>query len=93
MRGVAAEVVPHLDVMTRENSEALLPPGTDLATCTQGNCEVELGRQVGAKYVCSGDIIRFGKAMKVSLKLHATDSGKLLRSVSASAKEITAPRG
>lgn len=37
-------------LLTRQNIEALLPPGVDLADC-EGDCEVDTGRNVGADYV------------------------------------------
>ena len=74
-------------VMTRENILEFLPPGTSLAEC-QGACEVETGRNVGAAIVATGHVIRFGRSLKVTLKIYETKSGKLLGSEIASADTI-----
>lgn len=76
-------------IMTRENILEMLPPGVDLASC-EGACEVETGRNVGADYVVSGQIIRFGSQIKVSMKLYETGTGALLASERASAANVDA---
>ena len=43
---------------------------------------------VGADYVVTGAIIRFGSALKVSLKVHETAGAKLLGTEKASAKTV-----
>lgn len=74
-------------VMTRENILELLPPDADLASC-EGACEVETGRNIGADFVVTGEIIRFGGSLRVSMKLHDTRSARLLASVKASADAL-----
>lgn len=74
-------------VMTRENILEMLPPGVDLASC-EGQCEVETGRNIGADYVATGEIIRFGQALKVSMRLYDTRTSALIGQASASAKEV-----
>lgn len=69
-------------VMTRENILAQLPPGTDLASC-EGDCEVETGRNVGADVVISGEILKIGEELRVSLKVHDTATGKLVAAETA----------
>ncbi len=71
-------------VMTRENILDQLPPGTDLAEC-QGECEVETGRNVGADYVASGELVKLGGEIRISLKLHETRGGALVATDKASA--------
>jgi TolB-like protein len=77
VRGQAVNSLPaeSFQVMTRENILEYLPPGTDLAQC-EGACEVETGRRVGADYVITGDIIRFGTQLKVSLRMHDTNTSQ-----------------
>ena len=88
VRGVALHLPgTRYFVMTRENILALLPPDTDLSTC-EGNCEVDTGRNIGADYVVSGQIIRFGGSLRVSLKLHDTGDARLLASGKASADSV-----
>ncbi len=74
-------------VMTRENVLEQLPPGVDLAACV-GECEVETGRNVGADYVMSGEVIRFGESLRVSMKLHDTRDGALLGTERASGARV-----
>ncbi|MFN3201453.1 MAG: outer membrane beta-barrel protein [Bradymonadia bacterium] len=74
-------------IMTRENILEMLPPGVDLASC-EGSCEVETGRNVGADFVVSGQIIKFGSKLKVTMKLYETGNGALLASERASAADV-----
>ena len=76
-------------VMTRENILEMLPPDVDLATC-EGQCEVETGRNVGGDYVVTGEILKFGTSLKVTMKLHDTQTSALLASSRASAKTVDA---
>lgn len=76
-------------VMTRENILDQLPPGTDLAAC-EGACEIETGRNVGADYVATGEVLTLGSEVRVSLKLHETRGGALLATDKASAGELAA---
>ena len=64
-------------VMTEENLQAVLPPGTDLADC-QGGCEVETGRNIGAEVVVSGELARLGGSFTLTLRAHHTVDGALL---------------
>ncbi|MFN3197692.1 MAG: hypothetical protein ACE366_04650 [Bradymonadia bacterium] len=74
-------------VLTRENLLEALPPGVDLAAC-EGACEVETGRNVGADYVVSGEIIALGGSLKVALKLLRTSDGRLLGAQHTSAANV-----
>jgi len=76
-------------VMTRENMLTMLPEGTSLSEC-EGACEVETGRNVGADYVVSGRVVRFGRSYKVTFKLHDTRDGMLVVASRASARSIEA---
>jgi TolB-like protein len=67
-----------LEVMTRENVLVLLEAsGRKLEDC-EGECEVETGRRLGADYIVSGELLKFGSSLKVNLRLHDTRSGALL---------------
>ncbi len=82
-------------VLTRENLVEHLPPGVDLASC-EGACEVETGRNVGADFVVSGEVLALGGELRVALKLYDTRSGRLLASETASASRtagLDAPLG
>lgn len=80
-------------VLTRENVVALLPPGTDLAECADADCEVEMGRRLGAAFVVSGEVVRLGASLKLSLKLHGTADAVLLAAETASAEDVTGLEG
>jgi hypothetical protein len=79
-------------IMTRESMMAMLPPGTDLAQCSEGQCEVEAGRKVGADRVVAGSVGRFEKDLVVRLKLFDTHSADLLAQKSASGATLKALR-
>ena len=75
LRGYASRHTKYL-VMTRENIETLVEPGT-LERCVD-QCEVVVGRLLGSHQVISG--VMFGGS-RLILKLHYTKSGALIRSV------------
>ena len=85
VRGTAARALPtdRCLVMTRDNIQALLPEGQNLTDCSVSDCSVETGRQVGADYIVSGEIIRFDGALRLALKAYDCTSGALLWSESA----------
>ncbi len=64
-------------LLTRENILEMLPPGTSLADC-EAECEVETGRRVGAKYIVTGELLRFAGGLRAVLRLHETEGGALL---------------
>ena len=73
-------------IMTRENIVDLLGDRA-LSDCL-GDCAVQTGRNLGAKYVVSGEVIRFGESLRLSVSLHETYSGNLLESEQARANEV-----
>jgi TolB-like protein len=78
VRGAILESVSGARVITRENILVLLQAqGKTLADC-EAECEVDTGRRLGAEYVVTGEVLRFGTALKVNLKLHETANGQLL---------------
>ena len=72
VRIVASQTLPggHFIVMTSENIQELLPPDMDLKKCTDAKCEVEMGRMLGADYIVTGEIIRFGGRLQINLRTH-----------------------
>ncbi len=83
VRATALQSVPGLRVMTRENMMVLLESaGKKLADC-EGECEVDTGRKLGADLVITGDVLRFGSAYKLVLRLHETRGGQLLSGAQA----------
>ena len=93
VRGVAARTLSgQALVLTRENLLAQLPPGTDLAAC-EGECEVETGRNVGADWVVSGEVVRVGGELRAVLKAHETRGGSLVATERAAAPAAAALEG
>jgi len=89
IRGVAARLPQDKYlVMTKENILELLPPDKDYAQCADGVCEIEFGRNVGADYVVSGEVLKFGGAYKVTMNLHQTRTASLITSGRASADTV-----
>src|SRR4051794_28542556 len=83
LRAAALKAAPGVRVMTRENVEVLLAQsGKKLEEC-EGSCEVETARLLGADYVATGELLRFGARLRVSLRLHETREGALLAGAQA----------
>ena len=77
-------------VMTRENMALIAKDmGKDLS-CLEGECEVETGRNIGAAYVVSGEVVSVGGRLNLVLKLHETDQGALRSKRRAKAQGIDA---
>ena len=74
-------------VMTQENIIALLPPNTKIEDCV-GECEVDTGRAIGARYIITGEVLRFGSSLRVTLRLHETETGRLVGSETARGKVV-----
>ena len=60
-------------VITKENMVALLPPDTDLASCV-GECEVDVGRKIGARYLITGQTGMIDGHLQLLLRLYDTES-------------------
>jgi hypothetical protein len=79
-RGGAREGLPiqDYDITSRENIKQMLEDmGKTIEECDV-ECEVELGRVVGADYVLSGNVYQVEGNYILTLKLHDTVSGSLL---------------
>ena len=74
-------------IMTQENIEVLLPPNTNLDDCVS-ECQVETGRTIGARYIITGDVLRFGSSLRLTLRMHDTRSGRLVASEVAKANKL-----
>ncbi len=70
-------------VMTRESIQELLPPGVRLVDCLSSECEVAVGRRIGADYIVTGEILKFGDELRMNLKVHHCVSGAFLGSETA----------
>lgn len=74
-------------VLTQESLEALIDPSMKLEDCV-GSCAVETGRIVGARWILTGEVVRFGSSLRVSLKLHDTKSGHFLKGAAVKGKSV-----
>ena len=73
------------EVMTRENMTMLVKQTG--GSCTDGECEVETGRNIGASMVVSGDVRKISGSYVVGVRVHETRAGKLLGSASVEGKQ------
>lgn len=86
-RSALHDSAPEIFVMTRESTELLLQAnGKTLADCV-GQCEVEIGRKLGADYIISGRIARVGSSIAITMRLLATEDGELVGSSEARGKD------
>ena len=79
-RGGAREGLPRqkYSITSRENIKQILEDmGKTLESCSE-ECEISLGRDVGADYVLSGGLFVMEGVYILTLKLHDTHSGSLL---------------
>jgi TolB-like protein len=74
-----------VQVMTRENMLVLLKE-MGKKDCSQGDCEVETARNIGADYVVSASVVMIDDEFVVTLKLHETKNGSLLATDRVNAK-------
>ena len=78
---------PKYLVLTQESLEALIDPSKSIEDCV-GSCAVETGRLVGARWILTGQVVRFGSSLRVSLKLHDTKSGQFLKGAAVKGKSV-----
>jgi hypothetical protein len=75
-------------LLTKENIYDMLPPDKrNLAQC-EGQCEVETGRMIGVQYLVTGEIVRFGGELRVTVRLYDVTTGNLLESRKAAGKNV-----
>ena len=66
-------------IMTRENINAMLPPGKAIEDC-EGSCLAETGKNIAADFVCQARLGRFGSKLTLSVELYETAGNKLIAS-------------
>ncbi len=66
-------------VMTQENILTLLPENKKIEDCLD-ECEVDVGRNLGASLIVTGSILIFNKNYRLNIKVHETKEGALLAS-------------
>ena len=74
-------------IMTRENINAMLPPGKAIEDC-EGSCLAETGRNIAADYVCQARVGRFGKMLTLSAELYETAGNKLITSFNGRGDDV-----
>jgi len=77
---VMRKLPARFNVMTSESILELLPPGVKMADCSDAECEVEIGRKLGAEYVITGELLNFAGKFRLNLKLHHCESASFLGS-------------
>jgi hypothetical protein len=65
-------------ILTRENMLSVLKDQNKDAKCFEGSCEVEIGRNIGADFILSGQVVQIEGVYLYSIKLHNTYSGALV---------------
>ena len=85
VRGASLET-PFM-VMTKENMTALLPVNTKLEECVD-DCEVEVGRTLGAHYIITGIIGRIDQKIQLLLRLYETRQGSLVGQATLNAQTV-----
>ena len=66
-------------IMTRDNINAMLPPGMILEEC-EGSCLAETGRNISADYICQARVGRFAGMLTMTAELYETAGNKLIAS-------------
>ena len=66
-------------IMTRDNINAMLPPGMVLEEC-EGSCLAETGRNISADFICQARVGRFGGMLTMTAELYETAGNKLIAS-------------
>jgi hypothetical protein len=74
----------NFSILTRENILQLIPPDEAEAECLAEGCAVDIGRAIGAEYIASGQVRKFGGKLILSVQLYESMNGNLLGSFSTS---------
>ncbi len=90
VRNRAKDLVPWIEVITRENIVAILEgQGKKYEECfSENECEVSVGQNLGADYVASGTILKFGGELRLVLKLHDTHTNGLLKGLEVEGSDL-----
>lgn len=69
-------------IMTRENINAMLPPGKKVEDC-EGECLVETGKNINAHYIAQARVGKFGSQLTLTVELYETMGNNLVGSFTA----------
>jgi TolB-like protein len=87
-RSALRDAMPGLFIMTRESTETLLQAnGKTISDCV-GECEVEVGRKLGADLIVGGRVAKFGTRTSVTMRLFSTADGRLVSSAEARGESL-----
>ena len=90
LRSEAIKALPaeqNYTIMTRENINAMLPPGKAIEDC-EGSCLVETGKNISADYVAQAHVGKFVDNLTITVELYETAGNKLMGSFSSKAPDI-----
>lgn len=90
LREEAVKMLPmeqNFTIMTRENINAMLPPGKSIEEC-EGSCLAETGRNISADYVCQAHVGTFGGELTLSAELYETAGSKLVASFNENGHDV-----
>ena len=82
LREMAKTVLPDYMgyvIMTRENINAMLPPGKSVEEC-EGSCLVETGKNIAADFVAQARVGKFEKQLTLVVEIYETSGGNLIGS-------------
>jgi len=79
-RSGALKALPLSDytIITRENMLSMIKDMEKDPKCLEGACEIDIGRNIGADFIVSGQVLKIEGTYLYSLKLHNTASGALI---------------
>ena len=75
-------------IMTRESVIELLPPGVDPADCSEAECEIEIGKMLGAAYIVTGEVLNFAGELRLNLKTHHCATAAFLGSETVKGSDL-----
>lgn len=90
LRSEAVKVLPaeqNFTIMTRENINAMLPPGKSIEDC-EGSCLAETGRNIAADYVAQARVGMFGGSLTLSVEMYETAGNKLVASFNGDGETV-----
>lgn len=79
--------VQNYTIMTRENINAMLPPGKSIEDC-EGSCLAETGKNIAADYICQARVGSFGGMLSLSAEIYETAGNKLMASFNGRGADV-----
>jgi hypothetical protein len=79
-------------MISKENITVLLPPDTRPEDCV-GECAVDTGRLIGARWLVTGAVVSFGEGLRASLSLFDTRDARQLSATISKGQGLEALEG